>query len=252
MADSLAITLHASAEETAGGSAAAVDLWGEDGVETRRLAELALVVSALAGGASPSLTIAIQTSADELAWRTVDTFAAVTAPGTLTYRTGDLDRYVRASWTLSAGAAATFSLGGTALEAWCTLEELGIYGAAATAIGAIAKGTRIRQLAAATQTARGYICRRYQPPIIRVGSDVAQAVAKLASLAALTDNVGVNPNVQATELALAEAHGKMTWLRDVSRGVAGADVTDSTPETSEGSGAVVTGESRGWGSMRVV
>lgn len=252
MADSLAITLHASAAEVASGSAAAVDLWGEDDVETRRLAELALVVTALAGGATPSIIIAIQTSADEVVWRTVDTFPAVTAPGAVTYRTGDLDRYVRVAWTLSAEAAATFSLGGTAHEAWCTLEELGIYGTAATAIGAIAKGTRIRQLIAATQTARGYVCRRHHPPIIRVGSDVAQAVAKLASLAALTDNVGVNPNTAATELALAEAHGKMTWLRDVSRGVAGADVTDSTPETSEGSGAVVTGESRGWGGMAIV
>jgi phage gp36-like protein len=252
MSDSLAITLHASAAEVAGGSGTAVDLWGEDLVETRRLAELRLVVTALAGGATPSLTVAIQTSADGLAWRTADTFAAVTATGTVTYRTGDLDRYVRVSWTLSVGASATFALAGTAIEAWCTLEELATFGAAGTAISAVAKATRIQQLAAATQTARGYICRRHQAPIIRVGSDVAQAVAKLAALAAITDNVGVNPNVQATELALAEAHGKMTWLRDVSRGLAGADVTDSTPETSEGSGAVVTGATRGWGSMAIV
>ncbi len=252
MADSLAITLHESAAEVASGSAAAVDLWGEDNVETRRLAELVLVVAALAGGTSPALTIAIQTSADEVLWRTADTFPAVTAPGTVTYRTGDLERYVRVAWTLSAGADATFALGGTAHEAWCTLEDLSDLGAASAAVGAVAKGTRIKHLIAATQTARGYIVRRHCPPIIRVGSDVAQAVAKLASLAVLTDKVGVNPNTAATELALAEAHGKMTWLRDVSRGVAGADVTDSTPETTEGTGAVVTGESRGWGGMAIV
>jgi phage gp36-like protein len=174
------------------------------------------------------------------------------AAGVQIFAAGDFGRYVRVRWTLTAGAEVTFAVTGTALETFCTLAELLELGAAGAAVGALPKATRIRHLTAATQVARGYLSRRFAEPFLRVGRDVAQAVAKIASLSLLTDVHGINPHTEATALAVQAAEGRERWLRDVSRGVAGADVTDSTPETSEGSGAVVTGTSRGWGSMTVL
>lgn len=249
----LAITLHASAAEVESGAGAAVDLWGEDDVETRRLAELSLSLTALSG-TSPSLAVYVDTSADGTAWSVVDGFQSVNAATVVTLSTGDLRRYVRARWVLggTGGPSVTFAVTGTALETFCTLAELLELGAAGSAIGALPKATRIRHLTAATQVARGYLSRRFVEPFLRVGRDVAQAVAKIASLSLLTDVHGINPHTEATALAVQAAEARERWLRDVSRGIAGADVTDSTPETPEGSGVVVTGTSRGWGSMTVL
>lgn len=247
----LAITLHASAAEVESGAGAAVDLWGEDDVETRRFIEGKLTVTAITG-TSAVLSVALDTSADGTSWRPVDNLQAMQAAGVQSFYAGDFDRYARARWTLAAGASATFSLAGTALETFCTLSELPELGAAGAAVGSLPKATRIRHLTAATQVARGYLSRRFVEPFLRVGRDVAQAVAKLASLSLLTDVHGINPHTEATALAVQAAEARERWLRDVSRGVAGADVTDSTPETHEGSGVVVTGASRRWGSMTVL
>lgn len=252
MSDSLAITLHASAAEVASGSGAAVDLHGTDGVETRRLAILVLSLSAITG-TNPSLTCYLDTSTDGASWRQVDAWASQTAAAaSVELKTGDCDRYARVRWVLVGGGSATFTVSGYAHETYCTLAGLAALGAASTAVSALAKTARIEHLIAATAVARGYLTRKFLPPIIRVGSDVSQAVAKMASLSLLTDVRGVNPHTEATALALEEARAKERWLRDVSRGIAGADVTDSTPTTPEGAGAVATGTSLGWEDMTVV
>ena len=260
MADSLAITLHASATETAGGSAAAVDLWGAEGVETRRVAEVRLVVSGISGTPppTPALVVSIQSSPDGESWRTVDLLGPQTAPGEVEGATGDLGRFVRATWTLPVGAEATFALTAVALEAYCSLAELESLGVAGRAIGALPKADRIRHLAAASQVARGYLLKRHGAPLRRVGRDVAQAVAKIAGMSLLTDVQGVNPNSEATALALEEARAKERWLRDVARGIAVADVLDSTPLRHEGAGVaigasvVAGGKSHGWADMEIV
>ena len=58
-----------------------------------------------ASGTSPSLTVNIQTSYDNGvtdAWRTVASFPAQTAANTSAHQNfGPLDRWVRASWTVS-------------------------------------------------------------------------------------------------------------------------------------------------------
>lgn len=251
MADPLAITLHASAEETASGSAAAVDLWDEaegDGVQTRRLVDARLTISAISG----QLTVSLETSDDQVVWSQVGAFPAKSATGNTTLATGDFGRYIRCSWTLSAGGSATFAVTGTALETFCTLAELRSLGAARSTIQSIDLVDRIEHLVASTEVAKGYLKSRHTPPIISVGLDVAQAVAKMATLSLLTDVKGVNPHPEATALVLDEARAKERWLRDVSHGLAAADVVDSTPEVHEGTGSVSTGTSRGWGSSRVV
>jgi len=251
MSDDLPITLHASAEETTSGSGTAVDLHSTDGVELRRLARLQLIVSALSGTA-PTLNVAIETSPDNATWRQLDSFSQQTAVGIAELKTGDLDRYVRCSWAIggSDNPTVTFALTGIALATFCTLAELETHGSGGSKLATIAKATRVDKLVAATLTARSYLLKRFQPPLIRVGGDITEAVAKLASLQIFTDR-GVNPSPESTALVLDEARNRERWLQRVGSGLAAAEVVDSTPETREGVGAVSAEETRGWGSMVV-
>lgn len=252
MSDDLPITLHASGEETTSGSSPGVDLHATDGVELRRLAHLQLLVSAMAG-TDPTLDVVVETSPDNATWRQVDTFTQQTAPGVAELRTGDLDRYIRCSWTLggSENPAVTFALTGTALSTFCTLAQLQVHGAGGDRLASVAMATRVEKLVAATLTARSYILKRFQPPIVKVGGDVTEAVAKIASLQLFTEK-GMNPSPESTALVLEEARNRERWLQRVGSGTAAAEVIDSTPEIREGSGAVSAETTRGWGSFGVL
>lgn len=244
----LVINLHEGDLVVASGVGVAVDLWGTDSVETRRATALTLVVFEATGACS----VHVETSRDGTTWQRINTSAAG-ASGVTELLLGDMQRYARASWTIPALGSARFALSGKALELWCSLTELSTLGSAAAALSALPVATRLRHLLAATTVAAGYIARRNSAPILRVGQDVVQAVAKLASVSLLTDAHGVNPHTEAAALVFEEARGKERWLRDVSNGLAVADVTDSTPTAHEGSGAAaVSGPPRGWGSMSIV
>lgn len=72
------------------------------------------VVVAAASGTTPSMTVAVQTSHDggvSDPWRTLASFPAVTAAGSTAYQSfPGLDRFVRASWTVS-GTTPSFTFG---------------------------------------------------------------------------------------------------------------------------------------------
>ena len=246
MSDSLAITLHATAEEVASGSGAAVDLWGTEGVELRRFVRLVLVVSAMAG---TSVEVAIETSPDEATWRSLGAFPVTVEAGKRELLVGDCDRYVRASWVVD--AAATFALTGTAESTYCSLAELEAQGPAAKVLAGVAQEKRIEALLAASRTAHSRVVRRHKPPILTVGPDVAKAVAYLAAVDLMTTDVGFNPNAAHHVLLVNERDRQDRWLRELAAGTAVGDIRDSTPETREGTGAVATGESRGWGEMGI-
>jgi hypothetical protein len=67
-----------------------------------------------ASGTTPSLTVNVQTSFDNGvtdAWRTIASFPAQTAAGSSAHQEfGPLDRWVRASWTVS-GTTPSFTFG---------------------------------------------------------------------------------------------------------------------------------------------
>lgn len=69
---------------------------------------------AAASGTTPSLTVNIQTSHDNGAtdaWRTIASFTAQTAAGDSAWKNfGPLDRWVRATWTIS-GTTPSFTFG---------------------------------------------------------------------------------------------------------------------------------------------
>jgi hypothetical protein len=244
MSDSLAITLHSSGAETASGSGTAVDLQGEDGVECRRFVELRLVISAFS---ATTLEVAIETSADGSTWSTVANFADAAATGSETVIAGDCDRYVRVSWTLT-GASATFGVAGTADVTYCPIADLGHANVLPSSLTA---ATKIRYLREATQETRNRLLAKARAPIVSVGPSVKRAVAKMAVVSLLVEEVGLNPQSDAHVALFTERDRAVGYIKDMAAGRAARDFTDSTPDTHEGTGSTSTGTARGWGSMSV-
>lgn len=100
------VMLAAGTVITGAGTSAVIE--PDDKAEAR----LALAVTA-ASGTTPSLTVNVQTSADKAAtdaWRTVGTFGAVTAAGTVHVDCA-IDRYVRLQWGAPTGTTPSFTVG---------------------------------------------------------------------------------------------------------------------------------------------
>jgi len=252
VADTLAITLHASAAETGSGSGAAQDLFGTDEVELRRLARLDLSVSALASGATLACTV--QTSADNTVWASVTAFATASATGRQTLWLGDLDRYVRVVWTLT-GASATFAVSGSAYSTFCSLDDLQSHGIVAETIAGTSLELRTKACLAASAVARGYILRHATAPITTCGFDLAMRTAVIAAYNLLLSQVGFDPRNEQHAL-LKQAHDEaLRWLReDVGGGKYSVTetVADATPETPDGYSVVNTRDARGWADYGVL
>lgn len=76
---------------------------------------LTLAVSAV-GGTTPSMTVNVQTSDDGATWNTLASFPAVTAAGSTRRTFAGVDRYVRATTTITGTTPSfTFGLTGEAL-----------------------------------------------------------------------------------------------------------------------------------------
>jgi len=84
-------------------------------MENRVALRLLLDVTA-ASGATPSLTVTVETSGDASTWRSAGVFAAKTTVSSERLATAALDRYVRVSWAITGTTPSfTFSVTGEAL-----------------------------------------------------------------------------------------------------------------------------------------
>jgi hypothetical protein len=248
-ADGLAITLHASSEVTASGVSAAVDLQS-DSIPLRRAALLGLSISEIDG----TLGLTFQTSRDGVSWANAsDGSGSYNAVGTAELWVGECLRYLRLSWSLSAGESATFEVTGEARQVFCSLVHLVALGGAEDVLSGVTDGERLRHLQAVSSTARGYLAKAGQTPILGVGEDVARAVAHITVVDIITSDTGLHPEEGATELLVAAADRARAWLRDVASGKAEADVTYTDPTTVDpptddgiGSGIVYGDTPRYW------
>ena len=91
-ANTLDLTLAASASRTATGNGSAIE------AGDKAVARLTLNCTARTG-TTPTLDVTIQTSADGTTWRSAGTFTQVTAVGSQR-ASFSLDRFVRAAWTV--------------------------------------------------------------------------------------------------------------------------------------------------------
>lgn len=106
-ADTVGLTLAASAARTATASGATVE------VADKGVVRLLLATTAVSG-TTPTLDVVIQTSHDGTTWRAAHTFTQVTAIGQQR-ASFTVDRFVRATWTVDGATPSfTFSISGEA------------------------------------------------------------------------------------------------------------------------------------------
>jgi phage gp36-like protein len=128
---------------------------------------------------------------------------------------------------------------------YATIEELYTYGAPAVAFGSLPSDVLTNALTAASSLADGFLRSRYAMPLTAWGSDLKQAVCKIATYEVLSVR-GYNPAAGADVNLLNRHLEAMAWLKGVSRGEIHLDVTPALATPSQGSAVVVSASRRGW------
>lgn len=254
MPDSLDLALHALGAETSSANGTSTDL-KQHTYPLRRVAQLKLRVTA-ASGTTPTLAVKVQTSTDASTWRDVASFTQASNETEEEKFFGELDRYVRISWTIAGSDTPTFTFSvlGVSDELYATVSECAQWGLPSDVLDEVGDSVVLGQLMAATQEARSYLLGHFNPPFTAVGPEVRKAVCRVAIEGVLCNNIGIDPNPTAAELVIKQADDSRSWFKQVSMGRATASVTDSTPTTYEGSGWAAAGNAsrRGWGDNGVL
>jgi phage gp36-like protein len=241
MANPLAIALQASAAQTASGQATGVDAGA-----LRKMARLRLEVSAVSG-ATPSLTVSVETGPSSSGpWRSLGSFTAATAAGVQDKSFGELDRYVRASWTISGTTPSfTFSVSGTAHVLYAAPSHVTRFALPAAALSGIDLSDQLDSCLGATDEAEGYISSAYTLPLTAWGEDLAKHVANMAGFDMLRRR-GFQPEGPDQVVIDGRDHA-LSWLKLLATGrIRPVGIVDSTPDTFEAGAYVVSSPKRGW------
>lgn len=255
MAAALPITLRALADAAAGSeTGTAVDCTlltaSTDPSSTTRVprwaAKLGLDVISLSAGAV--LQVEIETSDDEVAWRTLYSRSFQAAPTErLELHIGGLQRYLRAKSTLSGSGtpAARFGLLGEAHTVYCTPRQLVSDAVPEAAIANTVPPNRVRACIVASTEVEGYLASAYSTPILAWGDDLAEktALIAVAKLFNVRGRVQESPDSGVFEAA----REAVTWCNRVANGqLKPPGIVDTTPEVFEGGSVVLSRPSRGW------
>jgi phage gp36-like protein len=234
------ITLHASAARTASGVGDAVDL----GLGTH--VALRLAVSA-AAGATPTLVVAVETSPDDLVWRSLGTFGSVTAAGLAKLTLAGADQYVRARWTVGGvGPSFTFSLGGSASVVYATPEDLASHGLPEGWLAGVSAPDQAKALLAASGVVDSYLAGQFTLPLAAWGPEITRVVCHIASWD-LMCRKGFDPEDPADGAIQTRYEAAIRWLEKVSAGrVVPPGVEDSTPDVDEMSAVAAGDPPRSW------
>lgn len=237
MPNKAAITLHAAGLETASGATTpAVDIG-----ELRKLVTLRTDVTEITG----TLTIAIETSSDDVNYRVARTLTPITAIASVESAIPEMSRYVRARWTLSAGGSAKFSVGGDAHVIYANPDDLPRYSVPAAAIANTTADEKGLKLLAASSRADDDLSGAYQLPLTAWSESLRMYVAQMAGWMIMKQR-GADPNGK--DASLAKSHDEaIAWLKQIAEGNRRPiGIEDSTAEVNETSAYVETRESRGW------
>ncbi|NUP08448.1 MAG: hypothetical protein HOW73_20555 [Polyangiaceae bacterium] len=237
-------SLLASAEQTAGGTGAAVELHPDTTIDLR------LDASAISGG---TLAVIVETSADGTnGWAEVipkgddgnpAKFLSVTTPGSQLVVFPNCNKFVRVRWTLSGGTA-TFSVLGDSVRVYAKANEwhmLGLHLAFMAKCSDRKFDAAIREKTDITDSAVGM---QMPTPLDVWGWDIRGGV--LACAAAALMSVDGRRQGQ-DELVVARCAAYDEWLDKVAeskRKPAGA--VDPTPEVDDGGAYAVSDARRGW------
>ena len=236
MANPLAVTLHASGEETASGSGTPVDISA-----LRRCAKLTLTVTAISG-TGPSLEVVIETGPSSSGpWRSLSGWSA-DAEQSVERVFGICDRYVRASWTLSGDdtPAATFGIAGTAEVLYATPADVGTLAMKPSAFEELDLHQKLGCCLAATDQVEDFLASSHVLPLVSWGTSLTQHTARIAAANML--RVRGAGGTEGPDLVVFDTEKmSLTALDRVANGrLKLTGVVDSTPEVFEGGSVVVS------------
>jgi phage gp36-like protein len=228
MANALAVEPHASAAETASGSATAVDIGA-----LRSCLKLRLDLTALSG-TTPKLTVYVETaSASSGPWKSLGSFPALTVTATKDAVFADCLRYNRVRWVLDgATPEAIFAVTGNAHVLYAKVADLGEHGVAKAALANISDSDKAKHCLAATDEADGYLAGGKTLPLTAWSDDLTSKVAEIAAYKALKVR-GFQPE-SSDELIVKGRDDAISWLKGIARGeIDPPGLVDSTPEVYE-------------------
>jgi phage gp36-like protein len=202
MANALDITLHALAAEAAGGAGVGVD------IGTRTAVKLSLYVQAVT---DESLTVYVETSPDDVMWRELGQFTAVSASPAVDELAFDrCERYVRCRWTL--GTSASFGVRGEAHQLFVSRDGLATELPAA-ALATMSTNVVARALIRASCDVEDALGARYPLPITKVPESVQQRCAQIAAFLILKHKGFAGAGID--ELVVKAYDDAVKWLKDV-------------------------------------
>lgn len=221
------ITPLASAARTVSGTGASVDLATKTGLS------LDLAVSA-ASGTTPTLAVTLETSKDNTTWRTLGTFAQVTAAGPVAKVFAGADRYLRAAWTIGGTTPSfTFAITGQALGIFATPADVTGLAIASEALASIDAAILADHLITNTGLIEEKLVKRFKLPLVSWPRALASHLANVTAWTVLSHR-GVNPTTGDKDIQ--DRHDK-AWkdIVDVAENRAGSDedYVDSAPEVHD-------------------
>ncbi len=243
------LVLRASASSSAAGTSTPVD------VGQYRALRLALDVTAGAG----SLVVSVQTAQQSNAttWTTVPggTFAAATAAGEKLLTVGDLQRWVRLSWTMATGPF-TFGVSGTTHLVYASPADRTRFGVRGGAIPDTADVAKVLDALIITAPTISMYLKRWELPLRDWDDTIREAHIAAADLELLTSRGG-EPGAPGTELYVGryrewfgEPPQRMGKLDLIRKGELTPCVVDSAePDTTTGQigrSVVASRPRRGW------
>lgn len=243
LAESIQILLADSGLQTTSGSSAVIDLGARD-----RLLRQSLAVT-VASGTTPALDVRLEACSDAeglAGWRAFGSFARATATKTERLTFIAPERYVRVSWTIAGTTPSfRFAISGTRDIVYANLEDFEEHGLPAAAAKTRTPSQTCAALAAASETASGKLAARYDLPIVAWGTDLTQAICKIAGYDMLSVR-GFNPDGDDANVRT-RYEDASSWLDDVVAGeINPVGLVDSTPDVEDDGAIVLSNPARGW------
>lgn len=240
MADPLAITLHASAAETSGGSSTPVDVGA-----LRKCARLRLDVTAVQG-TDQVLGVTIETGPSVTGpWRSLGGWS-VSGVQSQERLFGELDRYVQVAWTIGGvNPSFTFALAGTAEVLYATPSQVQGSSLPARAMASLDVSQQLDACLSATDEAAGFLARRYTMPLVAWSTDLVRNVCHVAMWNILSAR-GFQPEGP-DEVIRMNVSDARKWLEGVGAGrISPPGIVDSTPTKRGAAPRIASRASRGW------
>lgn len=240
MPNQLAITLHASAAETASGTGTAVD------IGDRTLLQLTCDWTVLSG-TGVNLQVFVEGSLTQSNWTGLRTFGLSSTIGAVQLLVPEAMRYVRCRWVLSGTSpSATFAVIGIAHQLYCLPSDLTKFGIPEQAICDMDDDQRASACLSASDEAAGYLGSAYALPLTQWDTDLRKHVAAMAA-ADLMAFRGYDPESGPDKLIGMRRDQAIEWLNRIASGrLKPPALLDSTPLVSEQEVYVVGSPSRGW------